>query len=824
MRSLTYVCCRIALTMLFLSASSRADLAPSAAPELTNASAIRALSASQAKETRLVHVRGIVTFYNPVQQLLFFEDKTGWVYVDIKHPYPLVAGSRVEIWGTTGRGYSTQIEPTEIRETSRGELPRPTLVDFDTASRHENDCRFVALRGIIRSETLERVDDAHLFLFKLEVEKRMVEVAISNYPGFDPSRLLDATVRVDGVVGGRLDLKDQILGLVLHVSNASDITVLKLPAHNLRNIHPTQLDELLLSDRALILSQRIRTRGTLILYNPGERLVIKEGDSILLALTRQEDPMTIGQHIEVTGFATAVNGSPALENAQFVAIGGVTPLPPRDVSFADAMSGLFANDLVALQGEVVSETREDHLDTLILRSGTRVFQAVYHKQTGDADPIPVYQPGTRIRVTGVCIVHVRGFWGVTESFQIHLRSAQDISIVAAPSWFTVRHMLYVISGLLIVAILTLGWGLWMRRRLSAHETLLRHKIESEAARLATLARLERQRSHILELINSFEPLPNVLRAIHNFAAEMWPGVTSYSHILRDRKLHLVSSSPLSASNVARFRVIDPTHSSEACANAVRVRGLITRSLPHCVWSRPIISSQGAILGTMTFEGQPGHPIPLNAEAFEFGCNLAAIAIDNRRLYEDVLHRSQHDQLTGLPNRALLEARLEEALNHGAQSAAAVLFLDLDDFKSVNDTHSHRIGDLYLCEVARRFQACLRDTDTLGRVGGDEFIVVIAHLSTPAKAQIIANRLVQAMHQPFYIEGACLRGTVSIGMAIFPETAASASALKHQADAAMYTAKRAGGDQVSTYTQPTLLTICPEPESQTAARESIAAVD
>jgi two-component system cell cycle response regulator len=84
------------------------------------------------------------------------------------------------------------------------------------------------------------------------------------------------------------------------------------------------------------------------------------------------------------------------------------------------------------------------------------------------------------------------------------------------------------------------------------------------------------------------------------------------------------------------------------------------------------------------------------------------------------------------------------------------------------------------------------------VGGDEFIVVIGHLSTPGQAQIIANRLVQAMHQPFYIEGACLRGTVSIGMAIFPETAASASTLKHQADAAMYTAKRAGGDQVSTY--------------------------
>jgi diguanylate cyclase (GGDEF)-like protein len=212
----------------------------------------------------------------------------------------------------------------------------------------------------------------------------------------------------------------------------------------------------------------------------------------------------------------------------------------------------------------------------------------------------------------------------------------------------------------------------------------------------------------------------------------------------------------------------------------------------------MVSSGGDILGTMTFEGETDLPVRFNQTAFDFGCNLAAVAIDNRRLYEGALHRSEHDQLTGLPNRVLLDARLDEALRRAreTQGFVAILFLDLDDFKSVNDNHSHRIGDLYLCEVARRFQSCLRASDVLGRVGGDEFIVVIADMLDPALAAEVADRLLQTMHAPFVAEGITIEGSVSIGVAIFQDCGDTASGLKHQADAAMYAAKRAGGGQVN----------------------------
>ena len=185
--------------------------------------------------------------------------------------------------------------------------------------------------------------------------------------------------------------------------------------------------------------------------------------------------------------------------------------------------------------------------------------------------------------------------------------------------------------------------------------------------------------------------------------------------------------------------------------------------------------------------------------------MSSTAIDNRRLYEDVLHRSEHDQLTGLANRALVHRRLEEALEqaHTIGRHAALLYLDLDDFKNVNDSYTHRVGDAFLIEVAQRFRACLRDSDTLGRIGGDEFIAVLADPGDAEMPHSIAERLVHAMDEPFVIEEHTIRRTVSIGLAFYPSSGSSAAEIMQFADHAMYAAKRAGGNRAS-YTKSDLV--------------------
>jgi len=153
----------------------------------------------------------------------------------------------------------------------------------------------------------------------------------------------------------------------------------------------------------------------------------------------------------------------------------------------------------------------------------------------------------------------------------------------------------------------------------------------------------------------------------------------------------------------------------------------------------------------------------------------------------------HDALTGLPNRSLLRDRIGEALGRARRGGQmfCVHYLDLDNFKSVNDTHGHPVGDLLLREATARLGLCLRETDTLARLGGDEFVVLQADLDKPEQAGSLARRLVEAMAEPFDLEGRQVFLGVSVGVSVFPGDGADADALLKHADMAMYRSKSEG---------------------------------
>jgi diguanylate cyclase (GGDEF)-like protein/PAS domain S-box-containing protein len=152
-----------------------------------------------------------------------------------------------------------------------------------------------------------------------------------------------------------------------------------------------------------------------------------------------------------------------------------------------------------------------------------------------------------------------------------------------------------------------------------------------------------------------------------------------------------------------------------------------------------------------------------------------------------------DTLTGVPNRRLLNDRLEQTLRrmHRRNDGLAVMFIDLDGFKNVNDTHGHSIGDLALQAVASRLQRCVRSTDSVGRWGGDEFAIVLEGARLPADAALVGERIVAAMTEPLVIEGRELAIAASIGIAVYPDDGTDAAGLLRSADAAMYQVKQAG---------------------------------
>jgi diguanylate cyclase (GGDEF)-like protein len=155
------------------------------------------------------------------------------------------------------------------------------------------------------------------------------------------------------------------------------------------------------------------------------------------------------------------------------------------------------------------------------------------------------------------------------------------------------------------------------------------------------------------------------------------------------------------------------------------------------------------------------------------------------------YASLHDPLTGLANRALFADRLEHGLAqaHRHQRTLAVLFLDLDKFKLINDTWGHEVGDQVLCQVASRLDTATRTDDTVCRYGGDEFISVLTELESPSVVPAIIEKLQQAISLPIEIGQRTLSVRVSIGAAIFPRDGATATELIEQADRAMYAVKR-----------------------------------
>ena len=170
--------------------------------------------------------------------------------------------------------------------------------------------------------------------------------------------------------------------------------------------------------------------------------------------------------------------------------------------------------------------------------------------------------------------------------------------------------------------------------------------------------------------------------------------------------------------------------------------------------------------------------------------------DRQQLHEQLVHQAHHDQLTGLPNRLLLEDRMQQSLAQAARygQQAAILCLDLDRFKQINDSFGHAMGDLCLQQVVARVSARLRAVDTFARTGGDEFVIILGELASRNSALMVARNVLDSINKPIEVDGQTFDVSGSIGIAIYPDDGTDPSQLRRLADAAMYRAKQAGGSQ------------------------------
>jgi diguanylate cyclase (GGDEF)-like protein/PAS domain S-box-containing protein len=180
--------------------------------------------------------------------------------------------------------------------------------------------------------------------------------------------------------------------------------------------------------------------------------------------------------------------------------------------------------------------------------------------------------------------------------------------------------------------------------------------------------------------------------------------------------------------------------------------------------------------------------------------------ERKQAEERMQHLAHHDSLTGLPNRTLFNDRLQQSIAKAKRDKTrlALMFLDLDKFKPVNDTYGHAVGDLLLKEVAKRLHECIkRESDTAARLGGDEFVLLLPSIATAEYARLVADKVLRSLAQPFELACHTLNISVTIGIAIYPEDGKNELILTKNADIAMYYAKAAGRNNAMVFDAETM---------------------
>lgn len=220
-------------------------------------------------------------------------------------------------------------------------------------------------------------------------------------------------------------------------------------------------------------------------------------------------------------------------------------------------------------------------------------------------------------------------------------------------------------------------------------------------------------------------------------------------------------------------------------------------LPHGHYNMPIISD-GKTLGILNLYVTHGHQQTTLEKDFLEASAKAMASIIERKKIEEKLHKlSYMDELTGIANRRHFMNHLDEVILHSEkkQHLFAVLFIDLDHFKAINDTYGHEYGDGILVDATQRMLGCIRETDIAARLGGDEFVIILEMLSSSHKAVDIANKLIHSLSKPYEVLDKNLSIGASIGISVYPEHGTISEVLLRNADAALYIAKEKRGNSV-----------------------------
>jgi len=483
------------------------------------------LSAEQASLGYPVRIRGVITMDAPAPDF-FIQDGTAGIYVEgsASPKYAHLLGQFVEVEGVTGPGkFAPVIRETKLRASGNGVLPKAQLFPFSQLSNGQQDSQWAQVRGIVRSVAVDRSSWRETTLaihVASEGGEFNVRVPITHEQDF--SSWVDSEVLIEGVCGSLYNADRQLTGILFYVPRLSFIRVEASAAE-------VPVSALLRFSPGTGTRHRVRVRGVVAYQQPGNALFLQVQSKGLRVMTQQATPLAIGDLVDVLGFPGMGDSAPILEDAVFHRLGHQNAPDPVKLDL-NALWEQFDNAVASTDAKLLSRQVQLEGLRLLLQSGEVVFDATLSPGVS-ADGLLSIPLNSGVRITGICSVRSGGLWRVPESFHMLLRSPQDVVVLSTPSWWNLRHTLWVLAITVGVLLGVMAWVVVLGRRLREQMFVIRQKLRHSAV-LEERNRIARELHDTLEqelagitmqldlAADCFQPAPRVAQQALETARNM----------------------------------------------------------------------------------------------------------------------------------------------------------------------------------------------------------------------------------------------------------------------------------------------------------------
>lgn len=723
--------------------------------ELHTIGKIRHLPPTAESKPTPIHVRAVVTYYDSVAPNLFVQDATGGIWVDLresKAPHPL-PGQLLDLKGAVGAGFTPYIAKPEWTLIGTSTPPKPVRLTYEQAITGTYDGDWIEMDGVVRSFVQEV--EGSVLVMDVATPTGSFKVRVPDYHDPFPMYLVDAKVRFHGVCGAAFNRRNQLVAIHLLVPRLKDLEIVDPAPTDPFSVETTPIDSIRRFSADLPDVHRVKVIGTVTARFPQQGLFLMDSTGGLYAESQDGTPVDAGDEVEVIGFPAVGSYSPVLKSATIRPLRKHFEITPSSVAGRVALRGGYDAQLVSIKGTVQSHRQHLNQRLLVVESDDHVTFEASMAARGDSKWLA--PPGSRVALTGICTVKADENGNPSE-FQIVLRTPADVKVLSTPSWLTARHALSAVSILVALTFSVLGWVAILRRRVRRQTEIIQLKLENEAA-------LEERYRRIFE------------RNLTGLYVAHEDGSIIDCNDACARILGFSSREQLLANRGQAERIVRQFHGqSQESSSIVNVERSFVRPDGSSGW---ILSNARLV--------QPNNEGSSIIEG-------ALVDITDRKLADQrIQFLAYYDSLTGLPNRMLLQDRLAKAIANAKRhrEKIAVLFLDVDRFKTINDSLGHSYGDQLLQQLAIRLQACAREQDTVARLGGDEFLITLGSITEASDAAVVAERVAQEVMTEFSIQGLVLNVTGSIGISLFPDHGEDVETLIKNADAAMYASKENG---------------------------------